>query len=81
MSKYCELPSGRLIDMEDIIYVGTIHDKLGMFNRGYEFSVSWASRVTYWFKYDDYESCEKDWQFIKDSLKDNDNTTKNMICS
>ena len=83
MSKYVELPSGRMLDTEDIIYVGLVEDKLGLFGRGYFFKVSWASRITYTLQYRDYNECSTDREFIIDTLLKHDAHTpgENMVCS
>ena len=81
MNKYYELPSGRVVSMEDIIYIGPIESKIGLITEGYKFQVTWASRTTASFKYDDYDECETDRNFIKENLLKHDNLNQNMICS
>lgn len=83
MSKYIELPSGRMLDTEDIIYVGLVKDKSSLFSRRYFFKVSWASRNTYILQYKDYDECSTDREFIIDTLLKHDTNTpgENMVCS
>lgn len=81
MSKFCEMPSGRLVDTEDIIYVGLVKDKMGLFTRGHFFEVTWASRVTYSFCYDNEEACKKDREFLRNILIDSDcEQTGTLLC-
>ena len=81
MNKYYELPSGRVVSMEDIIYIGPIESKIGLITEGHKFQVTWASRTTTLLKYDDYDECETDRNFIKENLLKYDNSNQNMICS
>lgn len=81
MVKYYELPSGRVVSMEDIIYVGPIESKIGLITEGHYFQVTWATRTTVTLKYDDYNECETDQNFIKENLLKCDEEESSMICS
>lgn len=83
MSKFYKLPSGRMLDIESIIYVGLVSDKQSLFNRRYSFKVSWASRSTYTLQYRDYNECVTDHDYIINMLSELNNTIpdENMICS
>lgn len=72
---YFELPSGRLIKQDDIIYVSDIQEKNSTEVQGnpikkYIVKVTWANRSTEIFEYDDKFICENDKRMLK-----------NIICS
>ena len=74
-----ELPSGRMIDIENIIYIGEIKETTTFWNDIlYKFEVVWAGREKVEFTYkDNKEKCVLDWENLKFLLK---NHTSTMIC-
>ena len=79
MSKYHQLPSGRVIDIEDIMYVGLTSEKWTLLGNKHEFQVMWANRLTYTFEYNDLHECEKDLMFIRDVLLKIDELPENTL--
>lgn len=81
MTTICkELPSGRVLCIEDIIYLGIPKCKthIDIFETTiWQFRVTWASRTTEILKYDTQETCQKDHEYIKNFLLEHD---KMMIC-
>ena len=79
MTAICkELPSGRVLCIEDIIYLGIPKYKIDLFEtKTWQFRVTWASRTTEILKYDTQETCQKDHEYIKNFLLEHD---KMMIC-
>lgn len=77
-----ELPSGRLIDLTDVIYVGNIK----MREENFEFDIVWANRIHEKLIYDyDVKTCMEDREYIKNKLISIDNTnytstSTQMIC-
>lgn len=72
-----ELPSGQIIDLTDVIFVSNIKLKESFF----EFNVTWASRVCETLKYIDWESCERDRDFIKTKIISDNLSEPAMVCS
>ena len=61
-----ELPSGRIIDIENIIYLGEIRETTNFFNdEFYKFDVVWAGREKIEFTYTNKEKCVLDWEHLK----------------
>lgn len=61
-----ELPSGRIIDIEHIIYLGEIRETTNFFDdMFYKFDVVWAGREKIEFTYTNKEKCVLDWERIK----------------
>lgn len=58
---YMELPSGRLVKIDDIIYVSDIKNK----DNKYQVKVTWANRTTEIFEYEDEKVCQDDVYTIK----------------
>lgn len=77
-----ELPSGRLIDLTDVIYVGNIK----MRDENFEFDIVWANRIHEKLVYDyDAKACVEDREYIRKKLMNIDNinytiTPTQMIC-
>ena len=77
-----ELPSGRLIDLTDVIYVGNIKAREECF----EFDIVWANRIHEKLVYEyDIKICVEDREYIKNKLISIDNTiytttSTQMIC-
>lgn len=61
-----ELPSGRIVDIENIIYLGEIRTTTNFFDDVfYKFDVIWAGREKIEFTYTDKEKCVLDWEHLK----------------
>lgn len=61
-----ELPSGRMVDVENIIYMGEIRTTTNFFDDVfYKFDVIWAGREKIEFTYTDKEKCVLDWEYLK----------------
>lgn len=58
---YIELPSGRLVKVDDIIYISDIKKV----NEKYQVKVTWGNRSIEIFEYDDKFICENDVDMIK----------------
>lgn len=77
-----ELPSGQLINLNDVIFVGNIKEV----NNHYEFNVVWATKACEKLIYVNEKSCEIDREYIKKQIncslyKDAEqDTTMIMIC-
>ena len=79
MSKYYQLPSGRILDIEDIMYVGLISEKWTLLGNKHEFQIMWANRETYTFEYSDLYECERDLTFILEILLKMDELHENTL--
>ena len=67
-----ELPSGRMVDVENIIDLGEIKEKSNFFtdwDTVYYFEVVWAGREKVTLTYKDKENCVLDWEHLKMYLK------------
>lgn len=61
-----ELPSGRVVDIENIIYLGEIRTTTNFFDDVfYKFDVIWAGREKLEFTYTNKENCVLDWEHLK----------------
>lgn len=61
-----ELPSGRIIDIEHIIYLGEIRETTNFWDDTfYKFDVVWAGREKIEFTYTNKEKCALDWGHLK----------------
>ena len=80
-SNYLSLPSGRIIQTDDIIYVGLIKEdrKFGYYN--VSFKITWANRITEVFEYTSVEDAQSDREALKQLILDSDNKDQEMICS
>lgn len=69
MAKYLELPSGCMLDIEDIIYIGTV--KFNETNDGnkYMFNVIWAHKIHKDMIYNTPDEAWKDQLYIKTCIK------------
>lgn len=68
MAAKFELPSGRMVDVENIIYLGEIKEKSNFFTNWdtvYYFEVVWAGREKVTLTYKDEENCILDWEHLK----------------
>lgn len=74
-----ELPSGRMISIHDIIYVGNIKNRPDTLfeNNQYGFDVLWANGQKISINFSNYEQCKIDWLDLKKVIK---NHTSQMIC-
>ena len=57
MGKLKKLPSGRLIDVDDIIYISNIKKNVLTLEVEYSFSVLWANGQKVKFKFPDEDWC------------------------
>lgn len=61
-----ELPSGRMVDVENIIYLGEIKETTNFWDDTfYKFDVLWAGREKIEFTYTNKEKCVLDWEHLK----------------
>jgi hypothetical protein len=72
MSRYIELPSGEIIDVESVVYVSNI--KLNISTMGYWFSVLFTNREKITFNINDKQDCINERNTIKNNL------LNTMIC-
>lgn len=78
MNNMHELPSGRLINLENIIYIGdikTTEDIFGSFK--YYFTIVWAGGEKMNLMFDDEKSCELELNDIKNIFTKH---TETLIC-
>ena len=78
MNTKCELPSGRMVDIENIIYIGELKEKstfLTNWETVYYFTVVWAGREQVKFEFNSKEDCVVEWENLKLLLK---NHTKQL---
>ena len=70
-----ELPSGRVIDIEHIIYLGEIREITNFFDdQFYKFEVVWAGREKIDFTYTNKEKCVLDWEHMKRNILQHTNS-------
>ena len=62
------LPSGSLINIDDIIYMSPIAIKNSDEETRYEFNIIWAHRIEKTLRYQSYHTAEMDWDFIKKNI-------------
>jgi hypothetical protein len=69
MTTKFELPSGRVVDIENIIYLGEIRETTNFFDdQFYRFEVVWAGREKIEFTYTNKEKCVLDWEYMKRNI-------------
>ena len=76
-----ELPSGRMVDVENIIYLGEIKEKSNFFtdwDTVYYFEVVWAGREKVTLTYKDKANCVIDWEHLKMYIKNHTLELKNQ---
>jgi hypothetical protein len=66
MNNYIVLPSGRIIQTDDIIYVGLPH--WDEYSESIELKITWASRVEETFKYNCMDQAKQDHDSLKQRL-------------
>lgn len=66
MSRYIELPSDEIIDIESVVYVSKI--KLNISNMEFWFSVLLTNREKITFSFNDKQDCINERNTIKNSL-------------
>lgn len=86
MDNYIVLPSGRVLQTNDIIFVGTPKENKCILTKHAAYiNVMWASRVTAKFKYDTMRDANHDYEVLKKILLgtyDPENDEQSiMICS
>lgn len=69
MAKYLELPSGCMLDAEDIIYIGNVKPIETVLDCKYVFNIIWAHRVNKDMIYDNPDEAWKDQLYIKTCIK------------
>lgn len=86
MDQYIVLPSGRVLQTDDIIYVGVPKESKGLFtNHAAYMNVMWASRATLTLQYKTMRDANYDYEILKKVLlgtyewKNCEGST--MICS
>ena len=72
MSRYIELPSDEIIDIESVVYVSKI--KLNISNMEFWFSVLFTNREKITFSFNDKQDCINERNTIKSNL------LNTMIC-
>lgn len=69
--KRIELPSGKIISTDDIIYIGNVKTSYSTREVYWFFGVTWANRAHERLVYDNEETCRSDREAIKtDIFKD-----------
>lgn len=66
--KYLALPSGRILDMDGVIFVSEIKDC----SIGYQFTVVWMNKHYEHMVYSNIDDCEEEYLIIKRHLMNND---------
>lgn len=81
MNNYIVLPSGKVIQTEDIIYISDIKISGGFLLMPIKacFKVIWANRVAETLTYDNMKMANRDREYIKAQLFNSHNTCE-MIC-
>lgn len=75
-----ELPSGRMVNLENVIYLSDIKEKSSWFTDWayeYSFDIIWAGGERITLKFDNKENCILEWENLKLLLK---NHTESLIC-
>lgn len=69
---FIELPSGKIISIENLLYVSEIKDvSVKIFNPDaeyYEFELIWQNKQTEKIRYTDLEMVKMDYNFLKNKL-------------
>ena len=78
-TSHINLPSGRLINIDDIIYVGLIEDFSTPLKNEWGFKVTWSTRAIMTFTYSHKADAMKDIQHIKKHLTQSSDSSQ-MIC-
>ena len=78
-TSHINLPSGRLINIDDIIYVGLIEDFSTPLKNEWGFKITWGTRATMTFTYPHKVDAMKDIQHIKKHLTQSSDSSQ-MIC-
>lgn len=66
--KYLALPSGRILDMDGVIFVSEIKDCA----MGYQFTVVWMNKHYEHMTYGNIDICEEEYLIIKRHLMNSD---------
>ena len=72
MKTMIELPSGRMVDLENIIYVSDIREKNNWFtdwNYEYSFDIIWLGGERVILKFNNKDACIVEWENLKFILK------------
>ena len=72
MKTMIELPSGRMADLENIIYVSDIKEKNNWFtdwNYEYSFDIIWLGGERVTLKFNNKDACIVEWENLKFILK------------
>lgn len=80
-SNYLSLPSGRIIQIDDIIYVGLVKEDRKFGYHNVSFKITWANRVSEVFEYISMKDAQSDREALKQLILDSDNKDQEMICS
>ena len=74
---YKELPSGKILSIDDIIYIGNcVKNK----DNYWEFSVLWANRAQEKMKYCGFNECEADRNTLTEAIFKDLQPVSDMIC-
>ena len=72
MKTMIELPSGRMVDLENIIYVSDIKERnnwLTNWDYEYSFDIIWLGGERVTLKFDNKDACVIEWENLKFILK------------
>lgn len=72
MKTMIELPSGRMVDLENIIYVSDIKERnnwLTNWDYEYSFDIIWLGGERVTLKFDNKDACVVEWENLKFILK------------
>lgn len=84
MNNFTKLPSGRIIQTDDIIFVGKVYEKYdnNEVSMPFEFSfkITWASGTCETLYYNNKVACMQDNAMIQNILIQNKQESSQMIC-
>ena len=83
MNNFTKLPSGRIIQTDDIIFVGKVCEKYDSTEATipfkFSFKITWATGTCETLNYNDKSICMQDWSTIQNSLLKTDQESSEMI--
>lgn len=84
MNNFTKLPSGRIIQTDDIIFIGNVREKYDSTEAsmpfGFSFKITWASGTCETLNYNDKVICMQDRAMIQNILIQSKQESSQMIC-
>ena len=84
MNNFTKLPSGRIVQTDDIIFIGKVCEKYDSTEATipfkFSFKITWASGTCETLNYNDKVACMQDRATIQDLLLKSDSKSSKMIC-